>query len=93
MSLSFSNHPVTPARYITRKQTPPGATDENSSRLSSFLSLLFYLSSGSAGHRALNTAKGAAHLSLYHLFVASNNKRLSPSVVTSGLTLSGEGGD
>lgn len=28
VSLSFNNHPVTAARYITGKQTRPGATDE-----------------------------------------------------------------
>lgn len=84
MSLSFNNHPVMTARYIIGKQTPRRATDENVSRLSCFMSVVFYLSSGSAGHRALSTAKCPAHLSLYHLFVASNNKRLSPRAVTSG---------
>lgn len=80
-SLSFSNHPA-PAAHC--KQTPPGAADENPSRLSCFVSLVFYLSSGSVGHRAPSTAKGAALLSLCHLAVASNNKRLSPRMVTSG---------
>lgn len=93
VSLAFSNHPVTAAGYRTGKQTPPSAGDENSSRLFWFVSVIFDLSSGSASQRALGAAKSAAHLSLDRLFVASNNKRLSPRAVTSGLTLPGGDGD